>query len=240
VKRIMAIVIAIALLVSFSVVSTVAAYSSYSGSFLLNGPGDTYSVAYTAADWVDLEISLNDDAVPDDVVDIKVGNCTIATLYEYAGSVSVNVSLPAGSYTINFEAVIDPSGGSPFSYTLTESEYTGNYIYPCIWIAVDIDIKPGSDPNSINLKSKGKISIAILTTDEFDAAMVDPDTVLFAGAAPVHYTMEDVDKDGDMDMILQFATQDTDIMLGDTEATLTGQTLNGETIIGTDMVRTIS
>lgn len=41
-------------------------------------------------------------------------------------------------------------------------------------ITVDIDIKPGSDPNSINLKSKGVIPVAILTTDDFDAADVAP------------------------------------------------------------------
>jgi len=104
---------------------------------------------------------------------------------------------------------------------------------------VVIDIKPWSDPNSINLKNKGVIPVAILTTDEFDAAMVDPDTVLFAGAAPVHYAMEDVDNDGDMDMILHFNTQETDIMPGDTEATLTAQTYDGKAFFGTDSVRTI-
>jgi len=104
---------------------------------------------------------------------------------------------------------------------------------------VVIDIKPWSDPNSINLKSKGVIPVAILTTDEFDAAMVDPDTVLFAGAMPVHFALEDVDNDGDMDMILHFNTQDTDIMPGDTEATLTAQTYDGKAFFGTDSVRTI-
>jgi len=104
---------------------------------------------------------------------------------------------------------------------------------------VVIDIKPWSDPNPINLKSKGVIPVAILTTDEFDAATVDPDTVLFAGAAPVHYAMEDVDHDGDMDMILHFNTQETDIRPGDTEATLTAQTYDGKAFFGTDSVRTI-
>ena len=40
-----------------------------------------------------------------------------------------------------------------------------------------IDIKPGSDPNSINPSSRQKISVAILTTEDFDALAVDFETV---------------------------------------------------------------
>jgi 2-keto-4-pentenoate hydratase len=65
---------------------------------------------------------------------------------------------------------------------------------------VSIDIKPGSFPNSINPKSKGKTPVAILTTDSFDATTVDSSTVLFGAtgneAAPVHSALEDVDGDG--------------------------------------------
>jgi hypothetical protein len=42
-----------------------------------------------------------------------------------------------------------------------------------------IDVKPGSFPNSINVRSAGVIPVAILTTGAFDAAAVDPTTVLF-------------------------------------------------------------
>jgi len=50
---------------------------------------------------------------------------------------------------------------------------------------ISIDIKPGSSPNSINLKSKGVVPVAILGTDDFDVSDVDPDTVIFADAAPL-------------------------------------------------------
>lgn len=113
-------------------------------------------------------------------------------------------------------------------------------------LEVMIDIKPWSYPNSINLKSKGVIPVAILTTStavgdpvDFDAAMVDPVTVEFAGAAPLRWAIEDVDYDGDMDMILHFATQEVEIGCGDTEATLTGMTLDGKAFFGTDSVRPI-
>src|SRR5207248_3131225 len=44
---------------------------------------------------------------------------------------------------------------------------------------VGIDIQPGISPNLINLKSKGVIPLAILTTATFDATTVDPSTVCF-------------------------------------------------------------
>lgn len=107
--------------------------------------------------------------------------------------------------------------------------------------AVEIDIKPGSFPNSINPDSKGVIPVAILTTGDFDASTVDGETARFGPdeAPPVHYAIEDVDSDGDYDMILHFKTQDTGIKAGDTEATLTAETTGGTDIVGTDSVRTV-
>lgn len=110
-------------------------------------------------------------------------------------------------------------------------------------IIVQIDIKPGSDPNSINLKSNGVIPMAVLTDGSFDAASVNPTTVLFGQtgyeAEPVHYSFDDVDDDGDTDMILHFRTQDTGMEPDDTEAILTGLTTDGTEITGTDSVRIV-
>lgn len=113
-------------------------------------------------------------------------------------------------------------------------------------LEVEVDIKPGSYPNSINLKSKGVIPVAILTTSteagdsvDFDATAVDPDTVVFAGAMPVHWAIEDVDHDGDMDMILHFRTQETAIECSDSEARLDGLTYDGKQFYGVDSVRPI-
>ncbi len=49
-------------------------------------------------------------------------------------------------------------------------------------IQVTIDIKPGSDPNSINLSSAGVVPVAILSTADFDATTVDPDSLFLSGA----------------------------------------------------------
>ncbi len=80
-------------------------------------------------------------------------------------------------------------------------------IVPC---PVPIDIKPGSFPNSINPDKNGVIPVAILGTATFDATQVDPDTVQFGpdGATKMHKKahLEDVDGDGDTDMVLHFRT----------------------------------
>jgi hypothetical protein len=111
-------------------------------------------------------------------------------------------------------------------------------------IDVVIDIKPGKTPNSINLTSGQKIPVAILTTDDFDATQVDPSTVTFGPdeAMEVHKAshIKDVDEDGDMDVLLHFDTAETGIACGDTEATLTGATFDGEAITGTDSVNTVN
>jgi len=104
---------------------------------------------------------------------------------------------------------------------------------------VEIDIKPGSYPNSINLKSKGVLPVAVLTTVEFDATTVDPATVEFAEASPLRWTLEDVDYDGDEDMLFHFKTQELNLDENSTEAALTGQINDGDEISGTDDVRIV-
>jgi hypothetical protein len=107
------------------------------------------------------------------------------------------------------------------------------------WTEVAVDIKPGSYPNSINLNSRGVVPVVVLTTPEFDASTVDPATVLFAGAAPVRWTLEDVDDDGDLDMLFHFRTQELNLDENSNEATLTGDTLDGGHIRGTDAVNVV-
>jgi len=65
-------------------------------------------------------------------------------------------------------------------------------------LTVEIDVKPDSDTNPINLASNGLNPVVVFTTDTFDASIVNINTVRFAGAAPAHDGhFEDVDDDGD-------------------------------------------
>jgi hypothetical protein len=151
-------------------------------------------------------------------------------------------------YNMDDGSFLDESAWSPNPYKNTADAIVSllGKPYPVIPVcplpvSVSIDIKPGTFPNDINPSSRGRIPVAILTTDCFDAATVDALTVCFGldGAAAVHHALKDVDGDGDIDMILHFRTQDTGISAGDTEATLTGETTDGREIVGTDSVRTV-
>ena len=116
-------------------------------------------------------------------------------------------------------------------------------------INVSIDIKPGSYPNSIScMNRKESITVAVLTTDSFDAMSVDHTTVIFEGAREIHVDrktglplrhIEDVDFDGDLDLVFHFMRRDTALTCSSTTGTLTGMTYDGIPIEGTDSVRMV-
>jgi PKD repeat protein len=142
--------------------------------------------------------------------------------------------LVAGDYTVTL-TVTDDDGGVDED-TLTVS---------VLRIPVPIDIKPGSYPNSINSKSKGVIPVAILNDDTWtpfyiDPVEVDPPTVEFGPdkALPLFWAYEDVDNDGDIDLILFFKQRETGIKMGDTHAILNGDLKDGRQITGQDSTRT--
>ena len=106
-----------------------------------------------------------------------------------------------------------------------------------------IDVKPGSDRNAINPRSRGVTPVAVLTTQDFDATSLDPSAVQFGpdGATIGRRSVgvEDVDGDGDLDLLLRFPTPLTGIVCGTTEVVLTGQTFFGTPIQGMDSVVTV-
>ncbi len=127
------------------------------------------------------------------------------------------------------------------------------------FIEVAFDIKPGSCPNPFNIGKKGVMPAAILGTDEFDVADVDPATVKLQGVAPLRWAMEDVatpfggelddrysctedGPDGFTDLTLKFDAPELAAALGvvadgdEVILTLTGNTMDGIPIEGQDIV----
>ena len=91
-------------------------------------------------------------------------------------------------------------------------------------INVPVDIKPGSCPNPLNVKSKGVVPVAILGTETFDVTQIDPATIHLAGVQARRWAFEDVSTpyespisgpydcsvagaDGYLDLTLKFKTQ---------------------------------
>jgi hypothetical protein len=119
--------------------------------------------------------------------------------------------------------------------------------YTFVPITVDVDIKPGSDPNSINPRSNGNVPVAILGGATFDVTSIDATTLTFgpSGASPTHDLtdpltladhFEDVNGDGFLDLVSHYRQKETGLASGDTEACISGATLSGTAIEGCDAV----
>ena len=134
------------------------------------------------------------------------------------------------------------------SMTLKRIDWFGKpaYLFQSITYTIttiiDIDIKPGDDSNHINLRSSGKTPIAILSTVAFDASAVNPTTVRVAGA-PVSLrgngspasSLEDVNGDGLLDLVVHVNTQDLQLTSPNL-VILVANTFDGKPLSGSDTI----
>jgi len=88
-------------------------------------------------------------------------------------------------------------------------------------LTVQIDVMPGSNPSVINPNSKGVVPVAVLSNETFDATQILPESVRFAegrvassNKGKLMANAEDVDKDGDDDMVFHFRTEDLQLREG--------------------------
>jgi hypothetical protein len=113
-------------------------------------------------------------------------------------------------------------------------------------LVVDIDIKPGSDPNAINLKKDRVITVAILGNSTFDVNDIDvsplSDAPKFGGTspqAPIRVSYKDVNNDGFTDLVLQYRLAQLGFTSTDTEGCISGKLTDGTIIEGCDSIKTV-
>lgn len=124
-------------------------------------------------------------------------------------------------------------------------------------IRVPFDIKPGSCPNPLNVKSKGVLPVAILGSDTLDVRDIDVASLNILGVNPIRSSYEDVatptdstdcactteGPDGYEDLTLKFDRQELLAAIGDVDdgeyitLTITGVTMYDEiSIEGSDCI----
>lgn len=160
------------------------------------------------------------------------------------GTDNAAVLVANDTYEVYARSLASTMGGGN---TLTREQTTQVTVNSVLLTEVMIDIKPGSDPNSINLGSAGVIPVAIFSSDTFDATTINPETVTLAGAkvkmagksGKYLWHEEDVNMDGLMDIVCQVYTNQFEIETGETVAVLTAETHEGMAVFGEDSVRIV-
>jgi hypothetical protein len=181
-----------------------------------------------------------------------------ATVYPASGTdAGRRVELPGEINPGTLNDVVTLSGSTLEVHLCVHSEWSdqirvltpGTGIIP-----VEIDIKPGSDPNSFNINGKGVVPVAILGSADFDVSDVDVTSLEFAGLAvrvkgngSPQCSIEDVsganmpygEPDGYEDLVCQFVDDAEGWTPGDAVATLTGNLFDGTAFEGTDSINIV-
>lgn len=133
-----------------------------------------------------------------------------------------------GIFSSNQVSIVEGSGGWGAEFVPLL------FAAPPSVIQVYVDIKPGSWPNPITVKSKGVIPVAICGTEDFDVTTIDPATIQITldpeeeGVSPLRWSYEDVATpwtgedggghnlggDGYLDLTLKFSTKEVVNTLG--------------------------
>lgn len=114
---------------------------------------------------------------------------------------------------------------------------------------VSIDLKPGSNVNSINCTNQNElIPFAILSTNDFDALTIDNSTVTLDSGHEYHMNggtgltqrhEADANGDGKVDLVFHVLLANTSLNCSSTVGTVTGYTYDNVFIIGSDTIRMI-
>ena len=124
---------------------------------------------------------------------------------------------PVGTTTVTHTATDNAGNTSEGTHTVTVS------------LVLDIDIKPGSDVNPLNLNGNGVVPMAILGSDVLDVTTINVSTVSINGSTPAHNGhIEDVNDDGVADLVVHLTPSDFGIDAATPSGTVLTLTLTGE------------
>src|SRR5262249_5709239 len=150
----------------------------------------------------------------------------------------VITATPAGTGFATNKAIVAAASSDPDT---TNNSATSRLE---VFLPVFIDIEPSDSTNVVNLKRGGTVAVALLTTPDFDAASADVNAMCFGdGDAPAERVcaerhgrghLMDVDRDGDLDLLLHYVVEETGIDAGDSRACVIGHTANGVGFYGCD------
>jgi hypothetical protein len=154
----------------------------------------------------------------------------------------------------NFSMLTVPAGATRLQLGMNDDFWSDNVGEFTVLIEsevseIDIDIWPGSDDNLIKPLSNIVVPVALLGSQDFDVADVDVTTLAFGpnAAAPVFdltspwvllFSQQDVNGDGDVDLLSFYRSVETGIAAEDPEACATGETLDGTPFEGCDVITT--
>jgi hypothetical protein len=210
-------------------------------------PGDAGSIPYPGPSFTDVAnamLALD----PGKVIGISSGTDGLADLQQIAAA--TGTFAPPEGVDCNSDGVIDVPGGQPLVCAIGPSgEGVSEAIIATIAaftgpVSLNIAIK-GSAVSPINLRSKGKIPVAILSTPLFDAASrLDKSTLTFGRTGFENSLAScdapaDVNGDGLPDQVCHFNTQSTGFLRDSTEGILRGKTLDGLTVEGHHPIRIV-
>lgn len=187
----------------------------------------------------------------DQTVKINFDGATVAAaLEQHLSNLNVNMAFVSLSLSANYGAqphLFDDTNNQAPPGIICATSVDGSDIIKVIrTIAVNIDIKPGSDPNSVNCKAnkKGVINGVVpigISTDGFDAASIDLSTLTLNGQSTteVHGTVHIEDSTA----VIHVSTSDICAVTtvdnkGLEDVTVGGENDDGE-FEGTDTVRIV-